>query len=538
MSGEASSVDRIRQIHGSAVANELIEVKASSEQWGFSAEGWVSNANYNVKRTILLLFINHRAVESTVIKKAVEQTYSMFLPKGGHPFIYLSLEIDPKRVDVNVHPTKREVHFLNEDEVIDVVCEEIRVRLGKVDTTRTFTTQTLLPGVKVPTISPSSVNPPVRPPGTQNQNVAGFTDSSANPIPNPRPPVTIKPYENNLVRTDSRSRKITSMFKSTNTTQKEARDSSDHSSLEKNANSDDLNPGGKGNYGSASKEGSVEYTYVDREPIVCRLGSIKDLRSSVREATHNDLTDVVATHTFVGVVDHARRLAAIQSRTKLFLVDYGLFTFEFFYQLGLTDFGNFGLIRLDPPLSLQSILNFAASIEKEKAASADEMSVDGEDIDWTEVCARVMEQLVSRREMIAEYFSLEISADGDLLSLPLLLKGYMPSLAKLPEFLLRLGPLVEWNDEKECFRTFLKELASWYVPEALPSSALPQADSAQNAIATEQPVISARRDEISQALENVLFPAFKSRLIATKSMLNGAVEVANLRGLYRVFERC
>lgn len=44
--------------------------------------------------------------------------------------------------------------------------------------------------------------------------------------------------------------------------------------------------------------------------------------------------------------------------------------------------------------------------------------------------------------MLRDYFSLEINDDGELVSLPLLLKGYMPSLGKLPAFLLRLGPNV------------------------------------------------------------------------------------------------
>src|SRR4051794_29309115 len=46
----ASTVDRIRQIHGSAVANELLEVNVADERWGFRAHSWTSNANYHVKR--------------------------------------------------------------------------------------------------------------------------------------------------------------------------------------------------------------------------------------------------------------------------------------------------------------------------------------------------------------------------------------------------------------------------------------------------------------------------------------------------------
>lgn len=44
-----------------------------------------------------------------MLKKMVENIYITLLPKGSHPFVYLSLEINPQNVDVNVHPTKREV---------------------------------------------------------------------------------------------------------------------------------------------------------------------------------------------------------------------------------------------------------------------------------------------------------------------------------------------------------------------------------------------------------------------------------------------
>lgn len=63
----ATIVDRIRQIHGSGLANELVHLKAENDRWGFKCDGWISNANYSVKRTTLLLFINHRSVESVSV---------------------------------------------------------------------------------------------------------------------------------------------------------------------------------------------------------------------------------------------------------------------------------------------------------------------------------------------------------------------------------------------------------------------------------------------------------------------------------------
>lgn len=478
----ASVKDRIRIVHNSAVANELIEVDLSNETYGFKAEGLVSNANYSGKRTTLLLFINHRSVDSSAIKRAVEQTYTTFLPKGGKPFAYLSLEIDPARVDVNVHPTKREVNFLNEEEIIELVCDAIRAKLGTVDTSRTFMTQSLLSGGKTPSISKANTLP----------EAESATPSTAN-RPSTARPAAQRPYENNLVRTDAKSRKITTMFQRASSPSREA--------------------GSDG----------VEYEYTDKEATICRLTTVKDLRAAVRDDMHNELTDAYANHTFIGIVDDRKRIAAIQGGVKLFLVDYGMVSAEYFYQLGLTDFGNFGAIRLNSPLNLEELLEIG--IEQTKA-----LEPEATDFDWEEVVPAVVEQLVSRRAMLAEYFSLDISEEGELLSLPLMVKGYMPSMAKLPNFLLRLGPHVDWNDEKGCFQSFLRELASFYVPEALPPP--PAGDGAEDA------GLATRRDELHRNIENVLFPAFKARLVATRSLLKGTIEVANLKGLYRVFERC
>jgi DNA mismatch repair protein MLH1 len=478
----ASTKDRIRIVHNSAVANELIDFELANDQYGFKTKGLASNANYNGKRTTLLLFINHRSVDSSVIKKAVEQTYSTFLPKGGKPFVYLSLEIDPARVDVNVHPTKREVNFLNEEEIVEMVCDEIRSKLGKVDTSRTFMTQSLLSGGKTPSISRN-----VSIPDVDASTPTGSKRSSASR------PTTQKTYENNMVRTDARSRKITTMLQRA-------------SSPSREAGSDGLH-----------------YEITDKEATICRLSTIKELRASVRECMHSELTDVFSNHTFVGIVDETKRIAAIQSGVKLFLVDYGMVSAEYFYQLGLTDFGNFGAIRFEPPLNLHELLQVGVQQLKTQES-------DSTDFDWDEVIPAVVEQLISRRDMLAEYFALEISGEGELLSIPLLVKGYMPSMAKLPNFLLRLGPHVDWQNEGRCFQSFLRELASFYVPEAIPHSA--RVDE------SDEEVIVPRRDELHRAIENTLFPAFKARLVATKSLLKGTVEVANLKGLYRVFERC
>jgi DNA mismatch repair protein MLH1 len=85
---------------------------------------------------------------------------------------------------------------------------------------------------------------------------------------------------------------------------------------------------------------------------------------------------------------------------------------------------------------------------------------------------------------------------------------------------------VDWFTEKPCFESFLKELALFYTPEPLP----PREEDSEDS----------RRDYLLRSVEMVLFPELRRRFIAVKTLVNEkrVVEVADLPGLYRIFERC
>lgn len=76
----------------------------------------------------------------------MDSIYATYLPRGHHPFVYMSLTLPPQNLDVNVHPTKHEVHFLYQEEIVDSIKQQVEARLLGSNATRTFYKQLRLPG--------------------------------------------------------------------------------------------------------------------------------------------------------------------------------------------------------------------------------------------------------------------------------------------------------------------------------------------------------------------------------------------------------
>jgi DNA mismatch repair protein MutL len=76
------------------------------------------------------LFVNGRPVKNATVAHAVYDGYATSLAKGRHPLFVLFLDVDPHRVDVNVHPTKREVRFADQELIHRLVRQGVRQALG------------------------------------------------------------------------------------------------------------------------------------------------------------------------------------------------------------------------------------------------------------------------------------------------------------------------------------------------------------------------------------------------------------------------
>jgi DNA mismatch repair protein MLH1 len=105
----------------------------------FQLRGYISNLTYVGRRTTLVLFINGRPVEHGQLKRGLEALYAAHNPKAGKPWVFFDLLLPPRHVEVNMHPTKKEVGFLHQDAVVDAICQEVEQVLLAASSTRSFT---------------------------------------------------------------------------------------------------------------------------------------------------------------------------------------------------------------------------------------------------------------------------------------------------------------------------------------------------------------------------------------------------------------
>lgn len=137
---ESSAPSNYSQSHTDASNSTTTPSQSSKFAFAYKATGLITNGSYSAPKSsaAFLLFINDRLVESASLRRAVESIYSDALPKGGKPFVYLSLELPGPHVDVNVHPTKREVAFLHEDRLCVALAAAVKEVIGSATSSRTF----------------------------------------------------------------------------------------------------------------------------------------------------------------------------------------------------------------------------------------------------------------------------------------------------------------------------------------------------------------------------------------------------------------
>lgn len=120
---------RIVALFGKSYQQQLAPVQEETVQ--VKITGYIGRPESAKKtRGEQFLFTNQRFIKSNSLNFAVTQAFEGLIPDGGYPFYVLFIEIDPKHIDVNVHPTKTEIKFDDERAIFSVVSAAVRKALG------------------------------------------------------------------------------------------------------------------------------------------------------------------------------------------------------------------------------------------------------------------------------------------------------------------------------------------------------------------------------------------------------------------------
>ncbi|GMQ02111.1 hypothetical protein CsSME_00048492 [Camellia sinensis var. sinensis] len=416
----ASRLDAIRSVYGVSVARNLMKIEVSDDDPSssvFEMDGFISNSNYVAKKITMVLFINDRLVECSALKRAIEIVYAATLPKASKPFIYMSVLLPPEHVDVNVHPTKREVSLLNQEVVIEKIQSAVESKLRNSNEARTFQEQVVDPSPSSPMLrsKDSPINPSAS--GTKLQKVPVHkmvqTDS-LDPAGRLHAYLQVKPsshHENNSSLTSVRS--------------------------------------------------SIRQRRNPKE--AADLTSIQELIDDIDNKCHSALLDIVRHCTYIGMADDV--FALLQHNTHLFLANMVTLSKELMYQQVLRRFAHFNAIQLSDPAPLPELIMLALKEE----------DVDPECNEKDELKEKIAEMntelLKNKSEMLEEYFCIYVDSQGNLSRLPVILDQYTPDMDRVPEFILCLGNDVDWEDEKSCFQSIAAALGNFYAmhPPLLPN---------------------------------------------------------------------
>ena len=131
-SGNGRMEDVVYAIYGKEVLENIIPVDYQYEDIyikGVIGKPMIARSN----RTNQLFFVNKRFIKDKTLSSAAEQGFKGLVTIGKHGFLILNLEMDPKKLDVNVHPTKMEVRFQEESKIFKAFFHAIKDTMLKTD---------------------------------------------------------------------------------------------------------------------------------------------------------------------------------------------------------------------------------------------------------------------------------------------------------------------------------------------------------------------------------------------------------------------
>ena len=182
--------ERIGEVFGRRMAKDLIEIEAGGDEYrlhGLIGRPGVGRST----RQEMVTYVNRRPVESKMIHFSLIEAYHTYVPRGRYPLAFLFIRTSPARVDVNVHPAKREVRFREEGRIRHFIISNVLDRLREERAeppggaaAADDLTASLVPPPRAVTGAPPSA------PAVQGRKLSPIETASAAPVPIARPEFT------------------------------------------------------------------------------------------------------------------------------------------------------------------------------------------------------------------------------------------------------------------------------------------------------------------------------------------------------------
>lgn len=123
----------IKEVYSQEVIDNLREVLKTDKLSRFKITGFVSTPDYTrSSKKGYHIYINSRPVKCFVFQKAIDTAYKNLVGSGKYPFVVLNLEVPATEIDVNVHPTKKEVRYKNTNQIFNFIYSSVDMALSNV----------------------------------------------------------------------------------------------------------------------------------------------------------------------------------------------------------------------------------------------------------------------------------------------------------------------------------------------------------------------------------------------------------------------
>lgn len=121
---------RVIDIFGKALNHKMLNIEESTEVVNIS--GFIGKPETARKtRGEQYFFVNKRFIKHPYLNHAVQNAYEELIPDGAFPSYFINFDVDPQRVDINIHPTKTEVNFQDEKAIYGLLRAAVKMTLGK-----------------------------------------------------------------------------------------------------------------------------------------------------------------------------------------------------------------------------------------------------------------------------------------------------------------------------------------------------------------------------------------------------------------------